>query len=266
MKIHSTAIISDKSKLAGDVEIGPYSIIGDNVIIGSGTRIAGHSIIQGNTTIGANCQIFSFASIGSQPQDLKFNGEKSFLEIGDNNVIREFCTLNPGTGEGGKTIIGSDNLFMAYAHVAHDCRVGSHCVIVNGATLAGHVTVEDYVHISGFGAAHQFVRIGKYSILAGHSKAVQDVPPFSACDGHPARLYGLNIVGLKRYNLSRESIKSLGHAFKVIFNSGLPIKKAVLRLKEGKNICPEVAYLLEFIDNSSRGICRSCRLPKRNEN
>ncbi|MCK9595312.1 MAG: acyl-ACP--UDP-N-acetylglucosamine O-acyltransferase [Candidatus Omnitrophica bacterium] len=265
MRIHSTAIVSDKASLAADVEVGPYSIIGDNVVIGPGTKIAGHSVIQGNTTIGANCEVFSFAAVGNKPQDLKFKGEKSFLEIGDNNVIREFCTLNPGTGEGGKTVIGNNNLFMAYAHVAHDCCVGNHCVIVNAATLAGHVVVEDYVHISGFGAAHQFVRVGKYSILAGLSKAVQDVPPFSACDGHPARLYGLNMVGLKRYNISRESIKALGHAFKVLFNSGLPLKKAVIRLKEEKDHCAEVAYLLDFIDNSSRGVCRSCRLPKRNE-
>lgn len=258
-KIHSTAVISRKAELGEDVQVGPFAVIDDNVVIGDGSRIGPHTQITGYTTIGKDCEIFNGAVIGARPQDLKYKGEKTFLEIGDRNFIREFTTINPGTGEGGKTVIGNDNLVMAYAHIAHDCRVGSHCVIVNAGTLGGHVTVEDHVLISGLTAVHQFVRIGKLAIVGGCSKVVQDIPPFSTCDGHPARVYGLNRIGLKRNSFPLPIVKDLDRAFNELFNSGVPIKKGLEKLEKMKNLSEEVKYLITFIKSSSRGITRSCR-------
>jgi UDP-N-acetylglucosamine acyltransferase len=265
MKIHPTAIISKKAKLDKDVCVGPLTVIEDNVTIGAGTKIGIHCVIQGNTTIGTECQIFNCAVIGSQPQDLKYKGEKSYLAIGDGNTIREFCTLNPGTGEGGKTVIGDNNLLMAYVHVAHDCIIGNHNILVNNATLGGHVVVEDHCLISALSAVHQFVRIGKHSIIGGCSKVVQDIPPYSTCDGHPARVYGLNLVGLRRNNFSRQAIKDLNRAFKILFSSGQPLKKAMEKLAKEKQTTEEISYLMEFIKSSSRGIVRSCRSARNNE-
>ena len=177
MLIHPTAIISPKAKLADQVSVGPYTIISDQVTIGAGTAIGAHCVIEGNTTIGKNCEIFTGSVIGSRPQDLKFKNEKVFLEIGNNNIIREYCTLNPATKEGAKTIVGNDNLLMAYSHVAHDCRVANGCVLANNSTLAGHVSIEDKAVIGGLVAIHQFVRIGMLAIIGGCSKVVQDIPP-----------------------------------------------------------------------------------------
>jgi UDP-N-acetylglucosamine acyltransferase len=259
MQIHSTAIVSSKAKLEADVIVGPYSIVSDNVSIGKSTKIGAHCIIEGNTAIGKSCEIFTGAVVGSRPQDLKFKGEKVFLEIGDNNIIREYCTLNPGTGEGGKTIIGDNNLLMAYSHVAHDCRVANGCVLANNSTLAGHVTIEDKAVIGGIVAIHQFVRIGKLSIIGGCSKVVQDIPPFSTCDGHPARVYGLNLIGLRRTGVSRESIKQIDQAFKLLFNSRLSLKHAIEKVENELVRSEEIAYLINFSKNSERGLVRSCR-------
>jgi UDP-N-acetylglucosamine acyltransferase len=216
-------------------------------------------VIEGNTTIGKNCELFTGAVVGSRPQDLKYKGEKVYLEVGDNNIIREYCTLNPGTEEGGKTIVGNGNLIMAYSHVAHDCRVGSNCVLANGSTLAGHVTIEDRSVIGGLVAIHQFVRVGKLSIIGGCSKVVQDIPPFSTCDGHPAVVFGLNLIGLRRNNVSRESISKLDDAYRVLFSSGLSIKHGLEKVKKEVELTTEVAYLIEFISKTERGIARSCR-------
>ena len=257
--IHKTAVIHKKAKLSKNVEVGPYAIIDEFVSIGAGTKVGAHCVITGHTTIGKECEIFSSAVVGSHPQDLKFKGEKSYLEIGDHNIIREFCTMNPGTGEGGITKIGSHNLFMAYVHVAHDCVVGNHNIIANCGTLAGHVVVQDYILVSGLVAVHQFVRIGKLSIVGGCSKVVQDIPPFATADGHPARVYGLNLVGLRRNNVPRQTIKELNQAFKVLFDSGIAMKKAIEILAAEKKLCEETAYLIDFIKNSSRGVIRSCR-------
>jgi UDP-N-acetylglucosamine acyltransferase len=259
MKIDAQAIVSKKAQLAEDVSIGHNAIIGDNAVIGAGTKIGAFCVVEGNTVIGKNCEIFTGAVIGSQPQDLKYKGEKSFLEIGDNNIIREYCTFNPGTGEGGKTVVGSNNLFMAYAHVAHDCRVGSHCVIANSGTLAGHVTIEDNVVMGGLAAIHQFVRVGKCAIVGGLSKVIKDIPPFSTCDGNPARVYGLNLVGLKRNAIAKESMRELKHAFAILFNSGLSIPHALETLKKETILSDEARYLINFIENSQRGVTRSCR-------
>lgn len=263
MQAAATAKISAKAKIAADVEIGHYTVIGDNVAIGSGTKVGAHCVLEGNTVIGKACEIFTGSVIGSRPQDLKYKGEKSFLEIGDGNIVREYCTFNPGTGDGGRTVIGDNNLFMAYSHVAHDCRVGSNCVIANNGTLAGHVTVEDKAVIGGLVAIHQFVRIGTLSIIGGCSKVVQDIPPYSTCDGHPASFYGLNLVGLRRNNVSRESIQKLNHAFKILFNSGLTVKHALEKMQEGSLACTETAYLINFIKNSQRGITHSCLRKKK---
>jgi len=259
MLIHKTAIVSNDALIGEEVGVGPYSTIGDNVKIGKGTVIGAHCVIEGNTSIGLGCQIFSGAIIGSRPQDLKYKGENSFLDIGDNNIIREYCTFNPGTEEGSRTIVGRGNLFMAYSHVAHDCRVGDECIIANGGTLAGHVTIEDKAVIGGLVAIHQFVRIGSLSIIGGCSKVVQDIPPFSTCDGHPAYIYGLNLIGLRRHKVSAESIRQLNHAFKILFNSGIPVKHALEKAEKEIGDSKEVSYLINFIKGSRRGIARSCR-------
>lgn len=257
--IHPTAIVSKKAELGAGVQVGPYSLIDDHVVIGQGTKIAAHCVFTGNTRIGKLCEFYTGAVVGSNPQDLKYKGEKSFLEIGENNIIREYCTLNPGTKEGGKTVVGSNNLIMAYSHVAHDCNVGNQCIIANAGTLAGHVTIEDGVVVGGMSAIHQFVRVGRLSIIGGCSKVVQDVPPFSTCDGHPALVYGLNLVGLRRNGFSRESIEELKRVFKILFHSGLVIKNAVSKLEEEGLHASEVAYLLNFIKTTRRGISHSCR-------
>ena len=258
--IHPTAIVSKKAKLPADAVIGPYAVIGGNVTIGAGTKVGAHCVIDGNVTIGKDCQIFTAAVIGSQPQDLKYKGEKSFLEIGDNNIIREFTTFNVATEEGARTIVGNDNLFMAYSHVAHDCRIGNNCVIANCGALAGHVTIEDKAVVGGLVAIHQFVRVGMLSIIGGCSKVVQDIPLYSTCDGHPARVYGLNLVGLRRNGIARKTIDRLDRAFKILFNCGFTPKHALEKIKKEVKACNEIDYLVNFVKNSKRGLAHSCRL------
>lgn len=259
MNIHKTAIVSKGAKIAEGVSIGPYAVIGDNAVIGAGTVIGNHAVVDGFTTVGSNCEIFTGAVVGSRPQDLKYKGKKSFLKIGDDNVIREYCTLNPGTEDGTATTVGSGNLLMAYSHVAHDCVVGNNCVFANNATLAGHVTVEDKAVIGGLVAIHQFVRIGTLSIIGGCSKVVQDIPPYSTCDGHPARVFGLNLIGLRRNNIPKDSMRELDRAFKIFFNSGLTPKHALEKLQQEDFKSREVQYLKAFIQGSERGIAHSCR-------
>jgi UDP-N-acetylglucosamine acyltransferase len=258
--IHPTAIVSKKAKIGDDVTIGPYAIVDADVTIGKATKIYSHCVIQSNTTIGAGCEIFTGAVIGSRPQDLKYKGARSFLEIGNNNIIREYCTLNPGTDEGSKTVVGNDNLLMAYSHIAHNCTIENNCILANGSTLAGHVTIQDGAVISGLVAIHQFVRIGKLSITGGCSKIVQDIPPFSTCDGHPAEIYGLNLVGLRRNKFSQSAIEKLRHTFGILFFSGLTIRHGLENLEKEAPYSKEVAYLVDFVKNSQRGISRSCRL------
>jgi UDP-N-acetylglucosamine acyltransferase len=260
MQIHPTAIVSKKAKLSDDIQVGPYTIIGDDVNIGKAVKIGASCVIEGRTSIGSGCQIFTGAVIGSRPQDLKYKGEKSFLEIGENNIIREYCTFNPGTEEGSKTIVGNNNLFMAYSHIAHDCKVGNNCVIANNGTLAGYVTIEDKAIIGGLVAIHQFVRVGTLSIIGGCSKVVQDIPPYSTCDGHPARVYGLNLVGLRRNGISKETIEELNRVFKLLFNSGLTKTHALERIKKEIRSSQEISYLVDFVKNSQRGLSRSCHL------
>jgi UDP-N-acetylglucosamine acyltransferase len=259
MDIHPTAIVSKKAILADGVKVGPNSIIGDGVKIGAETKIGAFCVIEGNTTIGGGCEIFTGAIIGSRPQDLKYKDARVFLEIGDENIIREYCTFNPGSEEGAKTVVGNKNLFMAYSHIAHDCIVGNNCVIANNGTLAGYVTIEDKAVVGGLVAIHQFVRVGTLSIIGGCSKVVQDIPPYSTCDGHPARIYGLNLIGLKRHKISEDSIRQLDRAFRIAFSSGLTKIHILEKIEKEIKLTPEVTKLVDFIRTSKRGIAHSCR-------
>lgn len=255
--IHPTAAVSEKAHLEEGVEVGPFSVIAEEVVIRRGTKIFNNVTIMGKTDIGAGTKIFSGAVIGSPPQDLKFKGEHSFLEIGTNNIIREFVTINPGTSHDSKTSIGNNNLFMAYSHIAHDCHVGNNCVFANNATLAGHVYVDNEVVIGGLSAVHQFVRIGRLAIIGGCSKVVQDVPPFSTCDGHPAKVFGINYVGLKRSKIKPEVVRQIKSAFKIIFHSQLTFPHAVEKVRNEFTAIPEeVALLLDFVSATKRGVGR----------
>lgn len=256
IKIDKKAIVSEKAVLGPSVTIGPYAIIGPDVKIGAGSSIDAFAQVIGNTTIGKNCHIFSHAAIGNVPQDLKYNGERSFLAVGDNNIIREFVTMNLGTEKDSKTIIGNNNLIMAYSHIAHDCVIGNNNVLANCATLAGHVTIEDKVTIGGLVAIHQFCRLGLLSIVGGCSKVVQDVAPFSMSDGHPSVTCGLNLIGLKRANFSLEAIRVLKKAFKILFFEGHPFDKAKELVKKELPSTKELNYLFSFISSSKRGLGR----------
>ncbi|HEY3423633.1 MAG TPA: acyl-ACP--UDP-N-acetylglucosamine O-acyltransferase [Negativicutes bacterium] len=255
-KIHETAVVHPGTRIGKDVEIGPYAVIGENVIIGDGTKIAAHVTIDGWTSIGKNCVIFPSVSIGSEPQDLKFRGEKSYVFIGDETKIREFATVNRATGEGEETRIGSNCLLMAYTHVAHNCVVGNHVVMSNAATLAGHVVVEDRVVIGGLAGVHQFVKIGMNAMIGGASKVVQDVPPFVIVDGHPAKVSGLNNVGMSRAGISLVARQNLKKAYKLLYRSGLSLAQAIAVMEQELESCEEVEHFLRFLRNAERGICR----------
>lgn len=256
-EIHPTAIVSPKAKLDDEIAVGPYSFIGDHVVIGKGTKVGIHCVIDGHTTIGERCRIFTGAVVGSIPQDLKYQGEISYLRIGNDNIIREYVTINPGTqGGGGETVIGNENLIMAYAHVAHDCRIGNKTILANGATLAGHVIVEDRAIIGGLVAVHQFVRIGKLAIIGGCSKVVQDVPPYSTCDGHPAQFRGLNLVGLERTGVPSGTIRTLKQIYRFLYRMGLSKEHALEKILEEVDSFPETQEIVEFVQSSTRGICR----------
>jgi len=256
--IHPTAIIDPHAILAAGVHVGPYSIIGPNVRIGAGTRIGAHCVLEGFTTLGAGCEIFTGAVIGSIPQDLKYEGEKSELIIGDRNRIREYVTINPGTkGGGGKTVIGSDCLLMAYAHVAHDCLLGDRVIIANSVALAGHIVVEDSAIVGGLVGIHQFVRVGTLAIIGGCSRVVQDVPPYSTCVGYPAKVFGLNNEGLRRAGVPSETKDALHKAFRVLFHSGLSMRHALEKVAGEVDHSPEVSHLIEFVRESKRGVCRA---------
>lgn len=256
--IDTRAIIDDRARIAENVEIGPYSIIGAGVEIDTDTRIASHVVIKGPTRIGKNNRIFPFCTIGDDPQDKKYAGEaESFLEIGDGNTIREFCSINRGTtGGGGVTRLGDDNWIMAYVHIAHDCIVGNYTVFANNATLAGHVIIDDYVVLGGFTGVHQFCHVGSYSFSAIASVIVKDVPPYLLVSGNTARPGGLNREGLKRHGFSNDTINALRQAYKMVYRDGLLLKDALGKLEEDAVLNPEVAHFADFIRNSSRGIVR----------
>lgn len=255
--IHETAIIDSSAKIAEGVEIGPYCVIGADVEIDSGSVIESHVVINGPTSIGKDNHIFQFASIGERPQDLKYSGEITRLQIGDRNTIREYVTMNRGTEQGGGvTQVGNDNLFMAYAHVAHDCQIGDHTVFANNATLAGHVTVDDYAILGGFTSVHQFTRIGAHCI-AGFATAIdRDVLPYFIVAGNRARAVGINKEGLKRRSFDQDVIRSLQAAFKLLVKAKIAHNEAIEQTREIAKDCEEVQHLLEFLEQSQRGWIR----------
>lgn len=255
--IHGTAIVDETAKLGENVSIGPYSIIGPDVEIGAGTEIGSHVVINGPTLIGEQNKIFQFSSIGEAPQDIKYNGEPTRLIIGDRNVIREYVTLNRGTVDGiGETVIGNDNLFMAYCHVAHDCIIGNHTVFANAASLAGHVEVGDYAILGGFTLVHQFTHIGRSSLCGMGSAVSQDIPPFSTASGGRARTIGINKVGLKRKGFSADSIAALHQSFRELLKSKTSKEEAFEKLQPLCDEYPEVAEFVNFVKKSKRGIAR----------
>jgi UDP-N-acetylglucosamine acyltransferase len=256
--IHPTAIIDPKAEIGEGVEIGPYCVIEKGVSIDQGTKIGPHVIIREGTRVGKRCHIFQFASIGEAPQSLGYKGEKTFLQIGDENIVREFVTLHRGTIKGGgKTTIGNKNFFMAYSHVAHDCQIGNEVIMSNAATLAGHIVIEDWAIIGGIVAIHQFCRVGTHAFIGGVSGVTLDIPPYMLASGSHVKLFGLNAIGLKRANFSEETVKALKKAYRIIFRSALTLEKAMKKVGEDEiSHAPEVQHLLHFIQHSKRGIAR----------
>jgi UDP-N-acetylglucosamine acyltransferase len=255
--IHPTALIDPAAELAEDVRVGPYSVIEANVTIGAGTDIGPHVVIKGTTRIGSQNRIFQFASIGEEPQDKKYAGEPTALEIGDRNTIREFVTLNRGTTQDdGVTRLGDDNWIMAYVHIAHDCQIGNETIFANNASLAGHVSIGDYAILGGFTLVHQFCSIGAYSLTAFGSGISKDVPPFVTVGGSPARAHGLNMEGLRRRGFPEESRKALRRAYRTLYRESLSLQDALAALREQAASCNEVSMLVEFLEQQSRGIVR----------
>jgi len=255
--ISDQAIIDDSAILADGVSVGPFSIIGADVEIGEGTWIAPHVVINGPTKIGKNNKIFQFTSLGEEPQDMGYQGEDTRLEIGNNNIIRESCTISRGTVHGGGvTRVGDSNFIMAYSHIAHDCQVGSHVIFANGASLGGHVVIQDYVTLGGFALIHQFVKVGAYSFCGMGSGVNKDVPPYIIVTGNPADARGLNSVGLKRRGIEASAIKELKAAYRDIYNSGKKLIDAVDQIQNQQNNCSEVDNFVNFIHNAERSIVR----------
>jgi UDP-N-acetylglucosamine acyltransferase len=255
--IHATAIIDPSAVIAADVEIGPYSIVGADVELGAGTKLESHVVVKGPTIIGRNNHIFQFSSVGEACQDMKYNGEPTRLEIGDNNVIREGCTLHRGTiQDAGVTKIGSHNLLMANVHVAHDCVLGDHVIVANNAALAGHVHVGNYAILGGFTAVHQFCHIGTHCMTGAGSVVLKDIPAFVMANGNSVAPHGMNTEGLKRRGFSDETIKVLRQAYKIIFRQGLTLDTAIERLHEMSVDGDELSVLIASLKNSSRGIIR----------
>jgi UDP-N-acetylglucosamine acyltransferase len=260
-KIHPTAIVEPGAEIHASAEIGAYSIIGPNVVIGARTRVGPHVVIDGKTSIGEDNVFYQFSSIGAPPQDKKYAGEPTRLEIGDRNTIREFCTFNRGTVQDvGVTRLGNDNWMMAYVHLAHDCQIGNHTIFANNAQLAGHVQVGDWAIMGGFSNVHQFCKIGAHAMVGMSTSLTQDVPPYVILSGNPAQAHGINSEGLKRRGFSREAITAVRNAYKVLYKSGLTLEEAKAALEAQEQSEPEFAVeiklIRDFLQNVSRGIVR----------
>jgi len=257
MSINPTAVIHPKARIAGGVSIGPYTVIGEHVTIGKDTEIASHVLIDGWTTIGERNQLHSFSCIGTPPQDVGYRNEETYLIVGNDNIIREFATVNRATTKADrKTEIGNKNFLMAYSHVAHDCKLGNSIIMANSAGLAGHITIEDYAILGGIVGVHQYVRIGAYSMIGGQSAIVQDIPPYVSAAGNRAQLYGLNTIGLKRKGFSDAVINNLKKAYKIIFRSGMTTEEALAKVVDELSECKEVNYFVDFMRHSKRGVTR----------
>jgi len=255
--VHPTAIVSPEAQVAEGVAVGPFAVVGAGVALGAGTEVGAHAIIQGPTEMGEGNRIFPHAVLGLEPQDLKYHGEKTRLRIGSCNVFREFSTIHRGTVTGrGETVIGDANYFMSYSHVAHDCRIGSHTVFANSASLAGHVDVGDRVVLGAFVGAHQFTRIGQYAFAGAYAQLRQDVLPYCKTDGIEAKTYGLNRIGLQRLGFSEESLKALERAYRLLIKSKLNTTQAIERIEAELPDEPHVAYLVAFVKESKRGFHR----------
>ena len=255
--IHETAIVHSDAVIGDGCHIGPFCTVGAEVSLGSGVRLESHVVIDGKTSIGDETQVFPFASIGLAPQDLKYGGEPTATEIGKSNHIREFVTIHRGTaGGGGLTKIGDDNLFMAQAHVAHDCQIGNNVIMANAATLAGHVEIDDRANVGAYSGVHQFCRIGLEAFVGGYSVVVKDAPPYAIIQGNHAKCYGLNKVGLKRRGYSKETIEKLHHAYHLLLTAKLNTSQALERIKDEIRDCKEVDILVDFIETSKRGVVK----------
>jgi UDP-N-acetylglucosamine acyltransferase len=256
-EIHETAVVHPNANIGRNVVIGPYAIIGENIEIGDDCIIGPQVVIDGWTIIGSGNRFYHGATIGGEPQDLKFKGEKSFLFIGDNNIFRENVTVNRGTeGGGGETRIGNNNLFMAYSHVAHDSQVGNHIVMGNCTALAGHVVIEDRVTVAGLSGVHQFCKIGKMAFIGAHTKIVKDVPPFVLVDGNPPKVFGINIVGLRRNGVEPEVRDEIKRAYRILYRSNLTIEQSIERMDQELQSGPEIDHFIRFLRNAERGILR----------
>ncbi|MEQ5800847.1 acyl-ACP--UDP-N-acetylglucosamine O-acyltransferase [Halomonas sp. H10-9-1] len=254
--IHPTALIDPAARLAGDVEVGPFTVVGPDVEIGPGSRIGPHVVIKGPTVLGARTRIFQFASVGEDCQDKKYSGEPTRLVMGDDNVVREGVTLHRGTVQDrGETTIGSRNLFMAYVHVGHDCVIGNDCILANQVTLAGHVKVGDFAILGGLSAVHQFCHFGTHAMAGGGSIITKDTPAYVMINGNPAQVHGLNLVGLKRRGFSRDALKALGEAYKLVYRQGLTVEQALAEIRRRFPL-DETEAFAESIEASTRGIIR----------
>jgi len=254
--IHPTAIVAPSAELGDGVTIGPYAMVGEEVVLGAGTTVGAYASVQGPTRLGPENRIFAHAVLGFDPQDIKYRGERTRLVIGARNVFREFATIHRGTSATGETVIGDDNFFLAYTHVAHDCQIGSRCIFSNNASLGGHIEVGDGVVLSAFVGGHQFTRIGSYAFVGAFTPIRQDVLPFCKTDGHEAKTYGLNKIGLERHGFSKERVAVLNKAYKILIRSKLNTKQALERLEAELSGEPDVAYLIEFVRASERGFHR----------
>jgi len=257
MSVHPTAIVDPHAELDPTVEVGPYAVIGPMVKAGPRVRIGPHAVIEGDTTIGADTRVFQFAALGAIPQDLKYAGEPTRLVVGRRNQIREFCTMHIGTAQGGGvTRIGDDGLFMACSHVAHDCQVGNHVILSQGAGLAGHVVIEDHAIFGGISGVHQFVRVGRLAFISGGAKVTMDIPPYCTAQGDRAELMGLNTVGLTRAGFTHEQISRVKEAYKTVFRSGMGLREALAHVRAELGGNPEVDHFVAFIEGSERGVAR----------
>lgn len=255
-KIHETAIISSDAQIGNNVEIGPYTVVENDVIIKDNCKIGSYVTLAEGVRLDENVKVFNGAVLGTVPQDLKFGGEKTLLEIGEGTVIREFATLNRGTKDRGKSKVGKNCLIMAYAHIAHDCFIGDNCILVNGASLAGHIDVGNHVILSGSVLVHQFGKIGNYTMVEGGCKVKKDLPPYLLVMGEPARFSGLNKIGLSRKGFSKETIQKISDAYRIVYRDGLLLEEAILQLEKDYSDVKEVMEIVTFLKSSKRGIVR----------